>query len=441
MDEELMTEEENKPVKQGKVFVLGLLTGILISAIGVVIFLLSRDVAYMMKLKKQENYAAQLEEKINPDGNSGEEEEQPKKQVNRDTIVTQDTITKMAAIERIIREYYYAEVDASDLSNGVYDGMMASIGDKYSDYYSPEELKEVRQDNAGLYGGIGAYVGTDKETNMVVITSVMPGTPAEEYGLHANDIIYKVDGVDVSKMTSSEVVKLIRGPENSFVTITVVREGESDYLDIDVERRIIESPTVKYEMLDDDIGYIQITEFDDVTADQFSEAITELNAMGMKALLLDLRSNPGGNLTTCCDIASQMLPEGLIVYTEDKYGNRDEYKCDGTKEFDKPLVVLVNGYSASASEILTGAIKDYGIGTIMGETTFGKGIVQRIIPLEDGSAVKLTVSRYFTPKGNYIHEVGIEPDIEVELDADRYLNDKYDSQKEAAIQHLKDELK
>ncbi len=185
MDEELMTEEENKPVKQGKVFVLGLLTGILISAIGVVIFLLSRDVAYMMKLKKQENYAAQLEEKINPDGNSGEEEEQPKKQVNRDTIVTQDTITKMAAIERIIREYYYAEVDASDLSNGVYDGMMASIGDKYSDYYSPEELKEVRQDNAGHYGGIGAYVGTDKETNMVVITSVMPGTPAEEYGLHA----------------------------------------------------------------------------------------------------------------------------------------------------------------------------------------------------------------------------------------------------------------
>lgn len=435
---------ESQPKGSKKLFLLGLLIGILLSVFGVVVFLLGRDVAFMMKMRKQAEYSEELEEKIaSSQGNSKETDaakKEEKKEVDTSTIVDNETISKMSSIEKVIREYYYEDVDAKDLENGVYDGMMASIGDKYSDYYSPEELEEVRQDNAGLYGGIGAYVGTDNTTNLVVITKVMPGTPAEEFGLQADDIIYKVDGVDCTNMTSSDVVKLIRGEEHTFVTLTIVREGEDDYLDIDVERRIIESPTVNYEMLDNNIAYIQITEFDDVTADQFTEAMAVMRGQGMKSLLLDLRANPGGNLSTCCDIASQLLPEGLIVYTEDKYGNRDEYKCDGDKEFDLPLVVLVNGYSASASEILTGAIKDYGIGTIMGKTTYGKGIVQRILQLNDGSAVKLTVSRYFTPKGNYIHGVGIEPDIEVELDGDRYLEEKYDSQKEAAIEHLMKEM-
>lgn len=432
--------EENQPKQGRKIFLLGLFTGIIIAAFLVAIFLLGRDVAYMVKLKKQAEYSKQLEEKVATAQEKNKIDEQLNNKVDTSTIVDQETITKISAIEKVIREYYYQDVDANDLENGVYDGMMSSIGDKYSDYYSPEELEEVRQDNAGLYGGIGAYVSTDSATDLVVISRVMPGTPAEEYGLQDGDIFYKVDGVDVTQMTSSEVVKLIRGPEHTFVKLTMVRDGEQDYLEFDVERRIIESPTVNYEMLDNNIAYIQITEFDDVTADQFTEALAVMRGQGMEALLLDLRANPGGNLNTCCDIASQLLPEGLIVYTEDKYGNRDEYTCNGEREFDKPLVVLVNGYSASASEILTGAIKDYGIGTVMGKTTFGKGIVQRILQLNDGSAVKLTVSRYFTPKGNYIHGVGIEPDIEVELDTDRYLEDKYDSQKEAAIEELMKQL-
>ena len=253
--------------------------------------------------------------------------------------------------------------------------------------------------------------------------------------LQEGDIIYKVDGTDTTGMTVSEVVSMIRGEEHTTVDLSLIRDGE--VVEITVERRRVESPTVDYEMFEDNIGYIQITEFDDVTTDQFTEAMAVLKGQNMKGLILDLRSNGGGNLDTCIDIAQQMLPKGLIVYTEDKYGNRDEYTCDGEREFDKPLVVLVNGYTASASEILTGAIKDYRLGTVMGTTTYGKGIVQQIISLKDGTAVKMTISRYYTPKGHYIHEIGIEPDIEVEFDADAYKKDKTDNQLEAAKTQIK----
>ena len=222
--------------------------------------------------------------------------------------------------------------------------------------------------------------------------------------------------------------------------LTIIRDGVADYLEIDVERRKVESPTVNQEMLDERIGYIQITEFDTVTLDQFTEALAVCRGQGLEGLILDLRGNPGGTLVTVCDIARQILPKGLIVYTEDKEGNRTEYSCDGDKEMKEELVVLVDGGSASASEILAGAIKDYGIGTLVGTTTFGKGIVQRIISLTDGSAVKLTVSHYFTPNGNDIHEVGIEPDEEVAFDSDAYYNDNVDNQLNRAIEIMNEKL-
>ena len=220
------------------------------------------------------------------------------------------------------------------------------------------------------------------------------------------------------------------------MVLTLVREGEADYLEIPVERRKIESPTVSSEMLENQIGYIEITEFDDVTEDQFAEALAECRGNGMKALILDLRSNPGGNLSTVCEISRMLLPKGMIVYTEDKYGTRDEYTCDGARKLEVPAVVLVNDYSASASEILAGALKDHGMATIMGTTTFGKGIVQRVISLSDGSAVKLTVSKYYTPNGNDIHEKGIEPDVVVEFDADAYYDEGIDNQLQEAISYL-----
>lgn len=418
-------KEKNSKHKGLKLYLLGVLSGIilmLVISIGMILYeqyTLVKQIAASKEVTSEE---------------STEEKKESK------SIVNSTTTVKMASIEKLIKDEYYKDVEYSQLEDGVYAGMLDSLGDPYSVYYNEKELKEVLDSGEGIYYGIGAYISIDKETQAPVIAGIISGTPAEESDLQEGDIIAKVDGVDTTKMTTSEVVKLIKGPEHSTVLITIIREGESDYIELEVERRKIESPTVNYEMKEDNIGYIQITEFDDVTTDQFTEAMAVLKGQGMEGLILDLRSNGGGNLSTCIAIASQLLPEGLIVYTEDKDGNREEYKCDGKKEIDIPLVVLVNGYSASASEILTGAIKDYKKGTIMGTTTYGKGIVQTIIPLRDGTAVKITTSSYFTPSGNNIHGVGIEPDIEVKFDGEAYKEDKSDNQLDAAIEKIKQDL-
>lgn len=350
------------------------------------------------------------------------------------------TSAKIEVIEDTIHQYYLEETDREALENGIYCGLVNSLEDPYSVYYSAEELKELQMSTEGIYYGIGAYISKAATDEFCTISGVIENTPAEEADLRAGDIIYEIDGVLAQGMDTSEVVALIKGEEGTQVVLTLVREGEEDYLEVPVERRKIESPTVSSEMLENNIGYIEITEFDDVTEDQFAEALAECKGKGMEALILDLRSNPGGNLNTVCEIARMVLPEGMIVYTEDKYGKRDEYTCDGLRQLQVPTVVLVNGYSASASEILAGAMKDHGIATIMGTTTFGKGIVQRVISLSDGSAVKLTVSKYYTPNGNDIHEKGIEPDIEVEFDADAYYNEEIDNQLQEAISYLNEKI-
>jgi carboxyl-terminal processing protease len=327
---------------------------------------------------------------------------------------------KLGILEDTIKQYYWEDVDEETLEDGMYKGLLDSLDDPYSVYYTTDELIALQEQTQGIYYGIGAYISQDSESGYVRISGVIKNTPAEESGLMPDDCIYMVDGEDMYGQDSSYVVSKIKGEEHTYVTITVLRDGETDPIDISVERRKIENPTVEYEMYDDGMAYIQITEFDLVTSDQFDEAYTQAKADGMKGLIIDLRSNPGGNLSTVCDIARQILPEGLIVYTEDKYGKREEYTCDGKNKIQVPLVVLTNGYSASASEILAGAVKDYGIGKLVGTTTFGKGIVQKVINLSDGTAVKLTVSSYFTPAGNNIHKIGIEPDVEVEFDADLY---------------------
>ena len=360
--------------------------------------------------------------------------------VSANSVATQNTLNKLDVIEETIEKYYLEDVEEQTLEDGVYKGMVEALGDPYSTYYSPEELGQIQEKTEGIYYGIGAYIGIDTETSLPRLTGIIDGTPAQESGLRAGDLIYQVDGTDVQGMELEQVTSLVKGEEGTAVHLTIIREGESDYLEIDVVRRQVESPTVNQEMLDDRIGYIQITEFDTVTLDQFTEALAVCRGQGMEGLILDLRGNPGGNLSTVCDIARQLLPEGLIVYTEDKNGKRTEYSCDGKHEMTEELVVLVDGNSASASEILAGAIKDYGIGTLVGTTTFGKGIVQRIISLTDGSAVKLTVSHYYTPNGNNIHEVGIEPDVEIAFDGDAYYNDDVDNQLQKAIEVMNEKL-
>lgn len=354
--------------------------------------------------------------------------------------VNAQSIQKLQTVEGMIRQYYYYddEIDTKVLEEGAYRGMIESLGDPYSTYYSAEELDELRNQTQGIYYGIGAGVSLDTETTLPKIVKVYDGTPAQEAGLRENDIIYEVNGESTYGMSTSDVVALIKGEENTSVNLTIVRVGESDYLSIDVTRRKVNVPTVEFKMLNEDMAYIQISEFDDITVDQFTEALAMARGNNMKGLVLDLRSNPGGSLDAVVEIARMLLPEGLIVYTEDKYENRKEYTCDGTKQLEVPMTVLINGNSASASEILAGAIKDYGIGTLVGTTTYGKGIVQSVMPLTDGSAVKLTISSYFTPRGNNIHKKGIEPDVICEFDGEAYYgsDDRPDNQLEKAKEVL-----
>lgn len=354
------------------------------------------------------------------------------------SLVSDETVKKLEALEEVIEEYYYKEEDINTetMVEGLYSGLVDSLGDPYSVYYNEEEWQDLMQSTEGIYYGIGAYLSLDPATGLARIAGVIPNTPAEEAGLRENDIIYMVNEEQIQGLELTEIVSRVKGEEGTQVHLTIYRDGESDYLEIDVTRKKIESPTVSYEMYDDGIGYIQIREFDEVTTDQFAEALAVIKGSDAKGLILDLRGNPGGSLPVVVDIARSILPKGLIVYTEDKYGEREEYSCDGRNELEIPLVVLVNGNSASASEILAGAIKDYGTGVLIGTTTFGKGIVQRVLPLTDGTALKLTVSSYFTPKGNNIHGTGIEPDIECELDAEAYYEDGTDNQLERAREEI-----
>ena len=404
--------------KGGGVFLLGLLAGVIITALVGSCAYVGTRLYHLADSRSTKTASA--------DGGAG------------NSLVNDDTLEKLEALEEVIDEYYYKDedIDVEEMTEGMYSGLVASLGDPYSVYYTAEEWKELMADTEGIYYGIGAYLQLDTATGLAKINGVIANTPAEEAGLRENDIIYQVDGEMIQGLELSEIVSRVKGEEGTTVHLTIVREGELDYLEIDVERRKIESPTVKYEMYDNGVGYIQITEFDEVTTDQFTEALAVVKGSGAKGLILDLRSNPGGSLPVVVDISRSILPKGLIVYTEDKYGKRDEYTCDGKKELDIPMVVLINGNSASASEILAGAIKDYNKGTLIGTTTFGKGIVQRVLPLTDGTALKLTISSYYTPKGNNIHGIGIDPDIECEFDSEAYYERGVDNQLERAKQEI-----
>ena len=411
---EFMRVQEEIQSEKKKSFFQGLVAGLLLS-MGITFFTMSA-VQIFQQLKFAKN---------------GQSREETVGENVTDALV----VDKLGVLEEAIDKYFWQDVEDQTLQNGVYKGLLAALDDPYSVYYTTEELIALQEQTEGIYYGIGAYISQDKETGYVQISKIIKNTPAEESNLMQGDYIYAINGESMQGKDSTYVVSKIKGEEGSYVTITVIREGVSDPLDIEVERRKIESPTVEYEMHENVIAYIQITEFDLVTTKQFEDAYKQAKEEGMRGLIIDLRSNPGGNLSTVCDIARMILPKGLIVYTEDKYGERDEYSCDGKNRIQVPLVVLTNGYSASASEILAGAVKDYGIGKIMGTTTYGKGIVQKVINLSDNTAIKLTVSTYFTPNGNNIHKIGVEPDITVEFDADQYQKG-IDNQVEAAKEEL-----
>jgi carboxyl-terminal processing protease len=426
MEENLVNVQQEAPKKKksgGSLFVSGIIVGMASALMIVCVVYLGTKVTKLLYMRSGNGSVT-----ISADS---------------DSAIDAASVNKLQTLESTIDKYFYLhEVTEEELQDGMYKGMLEALDDPYSEYYTAEELNELMEDTEGVYYGIGAYISLDTETSLPKISGVIEGAPAEEVGLRANDIIYEVDGESTYGLSLSETVALIKGPENTEVVLTIIRDG-SEQLEISIPRRKVETPTVSYKMLDDDMAYIAISEFDDVTVDQFADALATVKESGMKGLILDLRGNPGGSLTAVVDIARMILPEGLIVYTEDKNNKRTEYTCDGTRELEVPMVVLVDMNSASAAEILSGAIQDYGIGTLVGTTTFGKGIVQQIIPFADGSAVKLTISSYFTPNGRNIHGTGIEPDVVCEFDSKSYYDTEnpVDNQLEKAKEVLTQKIK
>ncbi len=326
-------------------------------------------------------------------------------------------VQKLRFLEALIDQEYLGEKDEDSLAEGLYKGLIYGLGDVYSCYYTKEEYEQENSSTEGSYVGIGVTIQKNPEGGVKIAECYEDG-PGDQAGLKEGDVISAVDGTDITEMEASQVVEMIKNAEDKEVELTVHRQDQEEPLEISVKVQDVELTSVFGEMLDGKTGYIRILQFTAVTPDQYEETFAELENQGMERLVIDLRNNPGGLLTSVCEVLNDILPEGLIVYTEDKYGNRQEEYSEGKNPLEMPLAVLVNEGSASASEIFAGSVKDYGAGTIVGTTTYGKGVVQAVHQLEDGSAVKLTVSNYYTPKGNSINEVGIQPDVEVKLDTD-----------------------
>lgn len=357
---------------------------------------------------------------------------------------------KIQTLKDVVDRYFLFDQDASKMENGIYKGMLAGLEDPYTVYYTPEEYQSLMEETEGVYCGIGVLVSQNIETGIITAIRVFQGSPAEEAGMKKGDIFYKVGDVEASSKDLDVLVKEdIRGEEGSFVDIVVLRDGEE--VNLHIQRRIVETTTVESKMMDEDTGYILVTQFENVTGDQFEAAVEDLEARGMKELIIDLRDNPGGVLDACVQMAAYILPDdqwdGTIIYTSDKYekgvryyskdgkicreandGSREDprYPKKDGHELDMPIVLLVNGQSASAAEVFAGALRDYDKATLVGTTTFGKGIVQSVLPLDDGSGIKLTTSHYFTPSGFDLHKKGLEPDIEVEQVLDDEEKGQYD---------------
>lgn len=320
---------------------------------------------------------------------------------------------KIRQIEEMLDTHYVEDYDKELAEELMYTGLVAGVGDPYTYYLSADSLAEQVEKNSGHFVGIGVeiYAGDD---GYIVVSSVTPGGPAEAAGILAEDKITEVDGESITGKTAADVSALVKGEEGTDVTLTIFRESTGEVLEKTVTRQDIQVQTVSWRMMDDNIGYISITNFRENTHNQFKEALDTLEAEGMEKLVLDLRNNTGGLVKSAHEIGEELLPEGIMVYTMDKEGNREDTLCDDVYN-DVPMVVLVNGNSASAAEILAGAIQDTGRGELIGTTTFGKGLVQRLFTLPDGSGLNVTIQKYYTPNGTSIHGVGITPDYEVEL--------------------------
>lgn len=322
---------------------------------------------------------------------------------------------KLDAISTLLDKYYVDEIDKEKMTEGVYSGLVDSLGDVYTTYMSKDELTSFLDDTEGKsFHGIGVEVTVDPSDMMILILSPILGGPAEKAGILPGDKIIAVDAIPVSGDKLDDAVSRMKGEKGTNVTLTIYRQKEGKTFDVKLTRDVINDMSVTHKMLDGNIGYIRISQFKSKTYDQFMEAYNALNAAGQKGLVIDVRNNPGGLFDVVGKIVDELVPEGTYVYTVDKQNNRKDSISD-SKRINIPLCLLVNGSSASASEILSGAVQDMGVGKLVGTQTYGKGLVQGIYPLSDGSGLKITIQKYYTPKGVCIQGEGIKPDYIVEL--------------------------
>jgi carboxyl-terminal processing protease len=339
----------------------------------------------------------------------------PQYQISFNREVSRENIINFNRVKTILMRTYYQDVDENRLLEGAIHGMAQAVDDPYTVYYTAEQMKDFMEKQSGNYVGIGVTVYMD-ENDLLTVSETFAGSPAKEAGMRIGDKIIKVDGEDVTSIKDSElIVQKIRGVPDTNVEVTVYRPEINDYITFNMVRQVINLVYIHSDIIEENIGYIQLKLFDEDISYDFAHHVNKLIANGAKGIVLDLRNNPGGDYEQVVRIADMIIPEGLIVYTKDRNGKREEKKSDAN-ELNMPITVLINEYSASASEILSAAIKEYGKGTLVGKTTFGKGLVQSIIRLEGGAGLKYTVSKYYTPSGVCIHGIGVTPDIEVEND-------------------------
>ncbi len=375
-------------------------------------------------------------EVYNAAGTQGEVTVQPDKPVepNPENLEYDRITAKIRLLQKVISRNYLFDEDPEAVEEGIYAGMMSGLGDPYSVYYTKDEYAKLTEETSGTYSGIGALLSQDPETKICTVLKVFQGSPAEEAGLQNGDILVSVDGHEITGEDLDYFVSTyIRGPENTDVELVVLRGEKREEVTLNITRRSIDTPTVEWEMKDGKVGYISVSQFDIVTPEQFEKAVNELTEQGMTGLVIDLRNNPGGVVQSATQMLDYMLPDGLLVYTAGRSGVGEKFYATDGHEVDVPTAVLINGHSASASELFAGAYKDYGKAKLIGTTSFGKGIVQFVMPLGDGSAVKITTQHYYTPNGFDLHGKGIEPDITVEPGEDDEIGGEKDAQLDAAL--------
>ncbi len=359
-----------------------------------------------------------------------------------ETIADIDDFDKLFEIREILYKWYDGEIKDSVLAEGAIKGMVSSLEDPYTYFMNEGEYATFKEQSEGNYMGIGVQIGV-KDNKIMVIAPIV-NSPAEEAGILSGDIITKVNGVEVNGESLETALSMIKGTEKKMLTITIDREDKGE-VNLQVERNVIETISVKDKILEDNIGYISISSFDSGVSEKFTESLTKLKKSNIKGLILDLRGNPGGLMKECVNIASNFVEKGkVIVSTVDKNGNKEENVSVGGIAQGMPLVILIDGGTASAAEVVSGAIRDYELGTLIGKTSFGKGVVQVVLDdKSDNTALKVTISKYYTPNGENIHSIGIKPHIEVEYleeETETQYNKESDTQLSKALEVMKKKL-